>query len=44
MAYIGLGETFKVTVEEDPETGDLFITLPEELCDHMDIHPGDEVE
>lgn len=32
---------FQVTVEEDTETGDLVLPLPEELLEQMDWHPGD---
>ena len=31
----------RLTVQEDPQTGDLFLELPEELLEEMDWKEGD---
>jgi hypothetical protein len=36
--------SWEVTVQEDPETGDLILPLPEELLKIQDWKEGDELE
>lgn len=31
-------------IEIDPETGDALLTLPDEIIEKFDLHPGDDVE
>ena len=40
-SYIGLRKSFTAIVEEDPETGDLYIPLPEELLKELGWEPKD---
>lgn len=36
--------SWEVTVQEDPETGDALLPLPQELLDQMGWKEGDEIE
>ena len=36
--------TYEVITQEDPETGDLYITLPPELLQTMGWNEGDTIE
>jgi len=36
--------TYEVMTQEDPETGDLILPIPQELLDKMGWKPGDNLE
>jgi hypothetical protein len=36
--------SYEVITQEDPETGDLLVPLPQELLDKMGWREGDEIE
>lgn len=36
-----MNRIFTRTVEYDPETGDYFVEIPEEICRELDLLPGD---
>lgn len=36
--------TYEVITQEDPETGDLILPIPQELLDRMGWKPGDNLE
>lgn len=36
--------TYEVITQEDPDTGDLILPIPQELLDRMGWKPGDNLE
>lgn len=36
--------TFEVITQEDPDTGDLILPIPQELLDRLGWKPGDNLE